>query len=182
MSGAHSNRRGFGERSSPDRFRVLGLDPGLTCAGYGLVEQTAGTVRAIEYGAIRTPQGPVPARLALLYDELQSLLVRHRPEAVAVERVLFNANVRTAMSVGQAAGVALLAASQAGCEVAEYTPNEVKQTVAGYGAADKSQVQLMIARLLGLTSIPRPADAADALGLALTHLQSRKLRGMAARA
>ncbi len=160
-------------------MRVLGLDPGLTCAGYGLVEQTDGNVRAIEYGAIRTPQGPVPQRLALLYDEVRSLLARHAPEAVAVERVLFNANTRTAMSVGQAAGVALLAASQAGCEVAEYTPNEVKQTVSGYGAADKGQVQLMIAKLLGLAEIPKPADAADALGLAITHLQSRKLRRLA---
>jgi crossover junction endodeoxyribonuclease RuvC len=160
-------------------MRVLGLDPGLTCAGYGLVEQTGGNVRALTYGAIRTPQGPVPGRLALLYDEVRALLVRHAPEAVAVERVLFNANVRTAMSVGQAAGVALLAASQAGCEIAEYTPNEVKQTVAGYGAADKGQVQMMIAKLLGLAEIPKPADAADALGLAITHLQSRKLRRLA---
>lgn len=163
-------------------MRVLGLDPGLTCAGYGLVEQTGGNVRSVEFGAIRTPQGPVPGRLALFYDEVSGLLQRLRPEAVAVERVVFNANVRTAMSVGQAAGVALLAASQAGCEVAEYSANEVKQTVAGYGAADKAQVQMMIAKLLGLTSIPKPADAADALGLAITHLQSRKLRRLAARA
>src|SRR5438067_10670514 len=115
-------------------MRVLGLDPGLTCAGYGLVEQMGGNVRAVEFGAIRTPQGPVPGRLAQFYDEVSGLLQRLRPEAVAVERVLFNANVRTAMSVGQAAGVALLAASQAGCEVAEYSANAVKQTVSGYGA------------------------------------------------
>lgn len=163
-------------------MRVLGLDPGLTCAGFGVVEQIDGRVQAIDFGAIRTPRGPVPGRLALLYDEVQALLARHRPEAVAVERVLFNANTRTAMSVGQAAGVALLAASQAGCEVAEYAANEVKQTVSGYGGADKAQVQMMIAKLLGLSSIPKPADAADALGLAITHLQSRKLRGLAARA
>jgi len=163
-------------------MRVLGLDPGLTCAGYGLVEQTAGTVRALEHGAIRTPQGPVPGRLALLYDEVRTLLRRFEPEAVAVEKVLFNANTRTAMSVGQAAGVALLAASQAGCEVAEYTPNEVKQTVSGYGGADKAQVQFMIAKLLGLAEIPKPADAADALGLALTHIQARKIRRLAANA
>jgi len=163
-------------------MRVLGLDPGLTCAGYGLVEQTGGRLAALEHGAIRTPQGPVPARLALLYDEVRALLHRYEPDAVAVEKVLFNANTRTAMSVGQAAGVALLAASQAGCEVAEYTPNEVKQTVSGYGAADKSQVQFMIAKLLDLKEIPKPADAADALGLAITHIQSRKLRRLAANA
>src|SRR5438874_1674340 len=148
-------------------MRVLGLDPGLTCAGYGLVEQKAGALTAADYGAIRTPQGPVPRRLEKLYDEIRGLLDRHAPDAVSVERVLFNANTRTAMSVGQAAGIALLAASQAGCEVAEYTPNEVKQTVAGYGAADKRQVQLMVAKLLGLVAIPKPPDAADALGLAI---------------
>jgi crossover junction endodeoxyribonuclease RuvC len=160
-------------------MRVLGLDPGLTCAGYGLVEGTGSKIEAIDYGAIRTPPGPTPARLRLLYDELRRLVDLHRPDAVSVERVLFNANVRTAMSVGQAAGVALLVASQAGCEVGEYTPNEVKLTVAGYGGADKKQVQMMIARLLDLAALPKPADAADALGLAITHLQSRKLRKLA---
>src|SRR2546430_1567412 len=125
-------------------MRVLGLDPGLTCAGYGAVEQMDGSIRAVEFGTIRTPQGPVPERLAQFYDEVTGLLRKIRPDAVSVERVLFNANTRTAMSVGQAAGVALLAASQAGCEIAEYSANEVKQTVSGYGAADKAQVQLMV--------------------------------------
>lgn len=157
-------------------MRVLGLDPGLTCAGYGLVEQSDGKVEAIDYGAIRTPQGPVPGRLSLLYDEVCGLIERLEPDAVAVERVLFNTNARTAMSVGQAAGVALLAAARAGCEVAEYTPNEVKQTVTGMGQADKGQVQMMIARLLHLKTLPKPADAADALALAVTHIHSRKLR------
>src|SRR5687767_2493103 len=145
-------------------MRVLGLDPGLTCAGYGLVEREGGTLRAIAHGAIRTPRGPVPARLALLYGEIQSLIATHQPDAVAVERVLFNSNTKTAMSVGQAAGVALLAAAQAGCEIAEYTPGEVKQTVTGYGSADKGQMQHMIAKLLALPTVPTPADAADALG------------------
>src|SRR5438477_80361 len=163
-------------------MRVLGLDPGLTCAGYGLVEQANGAIAAVDFGAIRTPQGPVPGRLALLYDEIHRLIRTHSPDAVSVERVLFNANTRTATYVGQAAGVALLAAAQSGCEIAEYTPNEVKQTVAGYGAADKRQVQLMVAKLLGLVAIPKPPDAADALGLAITHIRSRKLRRLAARA
>ena len=157
-------------------MRVLGLDPGLTCAGYGLVEQSNGTVGAIDYGAIRTPQGPVPGRLAALYDEVCRLIDLHEPEAVAVERVLFNTNARTAMSVGQAAGIALLAAARAGCEVAEYTPNEVKQSVTGMGQADKGQVQMMVARLLHLKALPKPVDAADALALALTHIHARKLR------
>lgn len=155
-------------------MRVLGLDPGLVCAGYGLIERTGGRVRAVDYGAIRTT-GSTPERLALLYDRLGSLVREHRPDAVAVERVLFNANTRTAMSVGQAAGIALLVASQAGCEVGEYSPNEVKLSVTGYGAATKRQMQDMIARLLELDAPPSPADAADALGLALTHMHTRKL-------
>lgn len=159
-------------------MRVLGLDPGLTCAGYGIVERVDGGAVALHHGAIRTPQGPVPARLAMLYDEICALIDVHRPDAVAVERVLFNSNARTAMSVGQAAGIALLAAAQAGCDVAEYTPNEVKQTVTGMGQADKRQVQTMIARLLKMPSLPQPVDAADALALALTHLQAYKLRAV----
>lgn len=155
---------------------MLGLDPGLSCAGYGLVEQADGQMRALDFGVIRTAGSAVPERLALLYDRLATLVHRHRPDAVAVERVLFNANTRTAMSVGQAAGVALLVAAQAQCEVAEYTPTEVKLSVTGDGGADKGQMQAMIARLLALREIPKPADAADALGLALTHLHSHKLR------
>jgi len=160
-------------------MRVLGLDPGLTTAGYGVVEEVRGRARAVDHGAIRTPLGPVPGRLAVLYTEVSALIARYEPEAVAVERVLFNANARTAMSVGQAAGVALLAAAQAGCDVAEYTPSEVKLAVTGYGAADKRQVQAMITRLLALERPPKPADAADALGLAMTHLHGRRLRALA---
>ena len=163
-------------------MRVLGLDPGLTCAGFGLVERANGNVRAVDYGAIRTPRGPVAGRLALLYDRLEHLLRTHAPDAVAVERVIFDRNARTAMYVGQAAGVALLAAARGGCEVAEYTPSEVKLSVTGDGAADKQRVQMMITRILGLHEIPKPADAADALGLAVTHLQSRKLKELAAHA
>jgi crossover junction endodeoxyribonuclease RuvC len=136
-------------------------------------------VRPVDYGTIRTPRGAVAGRLAMLYDRLEDLLRTHRPDAVAVERVIFDRNARTAMYVGQAAGVALLAAARGGCEVAEYTPSEVKLSVTGDGAADKRRVQMMVARLLGLAATPKPADAADALGLALTHLQSRKLKELA---
>src|SRR5919197_5988435 len=107
-------------------MRVLGLDPGLTCAGFGLVERSNGTVRALDYGAIRTPRGAVAGRLALLYERIEELVRTHAPDALAVERVIFDANARTAMYVGQAAGAALLAGARAGCEVAEYTPSEVK--------------------------------------------------------
>jgi crossover junction endodeoxyribonuclease RuvC len=158
-------------------MRVLGLDPGLTCAGYGLVERDdSGNLSAVCFGAIRTPAGPVPGRLRAFHDELEALLTLYRPGAVAVERVLFNANARTAMSVGQAAGIALLLAEQAGCEVAEYTPTEMKVSVTGYGKADKGQVQLMVAKLLRLDAPPTPADAADALGLALTHIAAQKMK------
>ena len=157
---------------------MLGLDPGLTSAGYGLVERCDGTIRAVEFGAIRTPRGPVPGRLAALYERLEEIIRLHTPNAVAVERVLFNANARTATYVGQAAGIALLAAARSGAEVAEYTANEVKLSVTGDGAADKGRVQTMIAKLLDLPEIPKPADAADALGLALTHLHARKLRNL----
>jgi crossover junction endodeoxyribonuclease RuvC len=135
-------------------------------------------VRAVAFGAIRTPRVAVPERLVMLHDRLREIIAEHAPDAVAVERVLFNANTRTAMAVGQAAGVALLAAAQAGCEVAEYTPGEVKLTVTGDGSADKRQMQRMITRLLKLDSPPTPVDAADALGLAVTHLRARKLRAL----
>jgi crossover junction endodeoxyribonuclease RuvC len=159
-------------------MRVLGLDPGLTSAGYGLVERCDGTDRAIDFGAIRTPRGPVPGRLAALYERLEEIIRLHAPDAVAVERVIFDANARTAMYVGQAAGIALLAAARSGCEVAEYTPSEMKLSVTGDGRADKARVQTMVAKLLDLPDIPKPADAADALGLALTHLHARKLRSI----
>ena len=160
-------------------MRVLGLDPGLTCAGFGVVEGRGGRLRAITYGAIRTPAGPVPHRLELLYDAVKELIRTYEPYSVSVERVLFNANVRTATYVGQAAGIMLLAAAQGGCEVAEYTPSEVKSAVAGSGRADKEQVQRMVLRLLKLDEPPKPADAADALALAITHMQARKLRALA---
>lgn len=161
-------------------MRVLGIDPGLAKVGYGVVEKTRSGVRAVCHGVIRTPkEDDVATRLAALYEECRELIELHDPQAVAVERVFFNANVRTAMSVAQGAGVALLTGAQAGCEVAEYTPNDVKMAVAGDGRADKRGVQEMVAVLLQLAEPPRPADAADALGLAMTHLHARRLRALA---
>jgi crossover junction endodeoxyribonuclease RuvC len=127
-------------------------------------------LRAVSCGVITTPPAdPLPDRLASLARELRALLVELQPDAVVVERVFFQTNVRTAMSVGQASGLALAAASEAGCEVAQYTANEVKQAVVGYGSATKEQVQRMVQSLLRLAVVPKPADAADALALALTH-------------
>lgn len=147
---------------------ILGIDPGLSRCGYGAV--AGSECRAVAYGVLRTPpELPLPQRLAALADELEALLSELHPAAVAVERVLFQANVRTAMSVGQASGLALALAARAGIPVAQYSPNEVKLAIAGYGGADKAQVQAMVARLLGLDTPPRPPDAADALALALCH-------------
>jgi crossover junction endodeoxyribonuclease RuvC len=150
---------------------VLGIDPGLSRCGYGVVARQPGSVQALGCGVIRTPPGdPLPERLLTLDNELQSLIADTRPAAVAVERVLFQTNARTAMSVGQASGLALVIAARAGIPVALYSPNEVKLAITGDGRADKAAVQMMVARLLNLREVPKPPDAADALALACCHL------------
>jgi crossover junction endodeoxyribonuclease RuvC len=162
---------------------VLGIDPGLSRCGYGAVRGRGDACRAVAYGVIRTsPSDPLPDRLCALEAELATLVAELGPAAVAVERVLFQANVRTAMAVGQASGLALLVAARAGIPVAQYSPNEVKLAVAGYGGADKVQVQTMVTRLLGLTEVPSPPDAADALALALCHGSGAPVRGATAAA
>jgi crossover junction endodeoxyribonuclease RuvC len=150
---------------------VLGIDPGVSRCGYGAVVRDPGGPRAVACGVLTTPvQEPLPERLAMLNKELRELIHELRPEVVVVERVFFQTNVRTAMSVGQASGLALAAASDARCTIAQYTANEVKMAVTGYGAATKEQVQRMVQALLSLDAPPKPADAADALALALCHL------------
>jgi crossover junction endodeoxyribonuclease RuvC len=158
---------------------VLGIDPGVSSCGYGAVRRSngAGSWEAVACGVIRTPRAdPLPTRLATLERELAALVAELRPVAMAVERVLFQANVRTAMSVGQASGLALAVAARADVPVTDYSPNEVKLAVVGYGGASKEQVQAMVARILGLDAAPRPADAADALGLAICHAGGGGLR------
>lgn len=156
---------------------VMGIDPGLSRCGYGVVMRSGAGLRAVAAGVIETDRHlELPDRLALLQHELRSLLDEHRPAAVVVERVFFQVNARTAMSVGQASGLALAEAARSGCEVAQYTSNEVKQAVVGYGGASKEQVQRMVAAVLGLASPPRPADVADALALAVCHLTAMPLR------
>jgi len=150
---------------------VLGIDPGLSRCGYGCVEARPGGPRAVAIGVLRTaPSDPLPMRLAELQRELRTLLTELRPEVVSIERVFFQVNVRTAMSVGQVSGLAMVEAVVAGCEVVQYSPNEVKLAVTGDGAADKAQVQRMVRTLLRLAAPPTPADAADAAALALCHL------------
>jgi crossover junction endodeoxyribonuclease RuvC len=160
---------------------VLGIDPGLSRCGYGAVERVGRRPRAVAAGVIRTdPTLEVPNRLSALQADLRALIDQHRPAVVAIERVLFQVNARTAIPVAQAAGVAMVEAVAAGCEVVEYSPNEVKQAVAGYGAADKAQIGRMVQTLLGIAAPLRPADAADAVALALCHLAHAPLRGRVA--
>ncbi len=157
---------------APTVCRVLGIDPGLTRCGYAVVDgRGARQATAVTLGVITTPRtDPLPQRLASLRIEFTDLISEFRPDVVAVEQVFFQVNVRTAMSVGQASGLALAEAAIAGCEVIQYTPNQVKDAVAGWGGADKLQVQKMVQARLGLTVLPKPADAADAAALALCHL------------
>lgn len=157
---------------------VLGIDPGLTRCGYACVESLPGSkARAVALGVIRTPvEMDLAHRLLMLRNELRDLIAEYQPQAVAVERVFFQVNVRTAMSVGQASGLALVEAASAGCEVAQYSPNQVKDIVAGWGGADKAQVQKMVQMRLGLATPPKPADAADAAALALCHLAMAPLQ------
>jgi crossover junction endodeoxyribonuclease RuvC len=145
--------------------------------GYGLLEQKDGRTRALEYGVFTSAAGgPLEDRLAELFGKLQRTLGKRRPDAVAVEELFFSRNVKTALVVGQARGVALLACALAGVPVFEYKPSEVKQAVTGYGGADKAQVQRMVKLLLGLRETPKPDDAADALAIALAHAQSAGTR------
>jgi crossover junction endodeoxyribonuclease RuvC len=160
-------------------MRVLGIDPGTAITGYGVVEEVKGDLRPLAFGVIRTPADqPLPTRLQLIYRAVSELAKQWEPTAAAVEELFFSSNVRTAMSVGQARGVALLALADAGLDMAEYTPLTVKQAVTGYGNADKAQMQEMVRLLLGLAEVPSPDDAADALAVAICHLHSARLAAL----
>ncbi|MGI9601399.1 MAG: crossover junction endodeoxyribonuclease RuvC [Acidimicrobiales bacterium] len=150
---------------------VLGIDPGLSRCGYGCVEQRRRRPRPVAAGVITTaPDTDVPHRLAEIQHEVRALIAEHRPQVVAIERVLFQVNVRTAMGVGQASGIVMAEAAAAGCDVVEYSPNEVKMAVAGYGGANKDQMERMVQALLEISQPLRPVDVADALAVALCHL------------
>lgn len=152
--------------------RVIGLDPGTARTGYAIVdEDDSGTLKVVTFGVIETAADlPLPQRLLQLHQQIGQLLLLHQPQSGAVEKLFFQRNVRTAIQVGQARGVILLALAEAGIPVTEYTPNEIKQAVTGYGSADKQQIQEMVRLLLQLPSRPQPDDAADALAIAITHL------------
>ncbi|MDI3255105.1 MAG: crossover junction endodeoxyribonuclease RuvC [Bacillota bacterium] len=158
-------------------MRVFGIDCGTECTGYGVVEWESAhrdpVLKALAAGGIRLPKKlPLAKRLALLYAELSTLLAAHQPDVVAVEEVFYSVNAKSALKLGQVRGVALLAAANANLFVAEYAPLTIKSTVVGYGLAQKEQVQFMVTRLLHLDKTPEPADAADALAIAICHIHT----------
>ena len=154
---------------------VLGIDPGTAATGYGLLEHAGGRLRALDYGCLETaPTDSLPVRLLALHDALSELIAARRPAIVGIERLYFGKNVQTAFAVGQARGVAMLAAAQHGLPVYEYGPHEVKLAVTGHGRAPKDQVQRMVQVVLGLASLPRPDDAADALAVAICLAHSHR--------
>lgn len=157
---------------------AIGIDPGTAVTGFGLVEMAPdGSLQVVDFGTVRTSAKAVmPDRLVELYQQLAAIIQEHKPATSAVEKLFFQRNVTSAISVGQARGVAILALAQAGVPVGEYTPMEIKQAVAGYGGADKRQIQLMVQRLLAMDEKPTPDDAADALAVAICHLQTERTR------
>lgn len=161
---------------------VLGIDPGTATTGYGLLrEYEDGSLNVIDYGVILTPANiPMPERLLALNHKLKEIILLHRPTNGAVEKLFFQRNVRTALSVGQARGVVLFTMAEAGMKTYEYSPLEVKLAVAGYGGADKRQVQLMVCAVLSMSEVPQPDDAADALAIAICHVHSNRMNSLVA--
>ena len=153
---------------------ALGIDPGTAIVGYGLVRELRdGSLQAVDYGVITTPAGmPMPERLRIIFDELTALIDKHKPDRAAVEEMFFGKNITTAITVAQGRGVILLTLNQAKLPINEYKPNSIKQAISGYGGAKKPQMQEMVRIMLGLESIPRPDDAADALAIAITDIHS----------
>ena len=154
-------------------MRILGIDPGYGITGFGIVDAKRGSTRLVGCGAITTPAGmDFSARLEIIYHDMQELLEKTKPDAVAIEELFFGQNVTTGIGVAQSRGVILLAIRQAGLQAYAYKPSQVKQAVVGYGNATKHQVQDMTKRLLGLEAMPKPDDAADAIAIALCHARS----------
>jgi crossover junction endodeoxyribonuclease RuvC len=152
---------------------IIGIDPGFAITGYGAVEYIGNKFKVLEYGVITTDsKQELSSRLLIISNNLEKIILKYKPNAVAVEELFFNKNIKTALSVGHGRGVALLSAAKLGIDVYEYTPLQVKQAVAGYGRADKAQIQQMVKVMLNLVSIPKPDDAADALAVAVCHCHS----------
>jgi len=158
---------------------ILGIDPGLAIVGYGVIEVIGNRYSALDYGAILTDKDTYfPDRLKIIYDELNNIIDRYKPEDIAMEELFFNKNAKTAIKVGQARGVVVLCAKNKGLDIFEYTPLQIKQSVVGYGRAEKNQIQEMVRILLNLKEIPKPDDTADALAVAICHGSSLNFKDM----
>lgn len=158
---------------------ILGIDPGIAIVGWGVIEFSGNKLRPIAYGAITTPaHTPITRRLSSIYDELGAIIDKYKPDAMSVEELFFNTNVKTAITVAHARGIVLLCAAQKGVPDFEYTPLQAKQALTGYGRADKPQMQNMVKIMLGLNAIPKPDDVADALAIAICHAHSANLGSM----
>ena len=158
---------------------VLGIDPGTAITGYGLVREDEAGLALVDYGVITTAAGrPLPERLQAIYQGLADVAREHQPQQAAVEELFFSRNVRTALSVGHARGVTLLALADAGLAIHEYKPLEIKQAITGYGGAGKQQVQEMVRLLLNLDAVPEPDDAADAVAVAVCHIHSARMKAL----
>jgi crossover junction endodeoxyribonuclease RuvC len=153
---------------------VIGIDPGTATTGYGIVEEdNAGELRALDYGIVSTkPDLTLENRLKIIFDQINDFILLHQPDNAAVEKLYFKKNVTNAIAVGQARGVVLLAFAKNGIPIFEYSPSEVKSAISGYGGADKTQVQAMVKAILNLNDVPKPDDAADALAIAICHINS----------
>jgi crossover junction endodeoxyribonuclease RuvC len=155
-------------------MKILAFDPGLERVGFAVIDRTGSKLTPLDFGLIQTPRVELPLRLRLIHEAAVELMTKHQPDHVATERLLFTKNTTTALDVSKALGAILLAVGQAGVPWCEYSPPEVKQSVVGYGRADKKQIEFMVVRLLSLPAPPKPDDVADALAIAITHaLRSR---------
>ena len=162
-------------------MRILGVDPGTIIMGYGVIESRDDEIALVDYGVLRNPErSPIGERLSYLYSELSKIISRYQPDVVAVEQPFMAKNVRSALAIGRAQAVAILAAANRGIPTYEYTPTQVKQRVANYGASSKEQVQEMVKLQLGLSQVPQPNDAADALAVAICHLREIHLSNLLA--
>lgn len=164
-------------------MRILGIDPGYAILGYGIVEMNGNRFKVLDYGAVTThAKMEMPDRLKVLYNSLMEIIVHHEPEVASIEELFFNTNAKTAILVGQARGVAVLACANSGLDIAEYTPLQIKQALVGYGRAEKKQVQTMVKTILNLKEVPKPDDTADALAAAVCHGHSagsrNRLKGL----
>lgn len=149
-------------------MKILGIDPGTATTGFGVVQKNKGLLTSLDYGVVSTPKElPMSNRLLILFNDIEELIAKHQPDIIAVEQLFFARNVTTALTVGQARGVVLLAAQKADLPLVEFTPLQVKQSVTGYGQATKKQVQIMVQKILKMKELPKPDDAADALAIAI---------------